>query len=110
MKRLFEAAIVLVIAGVSALGLATFEPGPTANEDAFAQADRVYAMYDQIRLAGMPREDIRDPWGHLVKFEYRGKTLIGRSAGPDGEYSTVDDLEVMVDQRTASTLPPSDDQ
>jgi len=37
-------------------------------------------------------EDIEDGWGNPLQYELDGETFIVRSAGPDGEFDTADDI------------------
>ncbi|MHC4729135.1 MAG: hypothetical protein ACYS6Z_00925, partial [Planctomycetota bacterium] len=37
-------------------------------------------------------EDLEDRWGNALRYEVDGETYVIRSAGPDGEFGTADDI------------------
>ncbi len=64
--------------------------------DRFNQADQQHAGKDlgklAERLAASGAPELRDPWDTLVRFDRAGAMYLVRSAGPDKQFNTGDDL------------------
>lgn len=46
-----------------------------------------------------------DGWGEALRFEYRGEGYLIRSAGPDGDFETADDLTLSNSSPAGTELP-----